>query len=647
MATMAENVIAPGSESRPPMLEKGMYDSWKTRIMLYIRGKENGEMLRNSVKNGPYKFKSEIIIEDTDGVINIRREQRLEDLKGDDKLLVLDDEQQDFLADSLKETDDCKELQLQAIANFKADHVDAYDSDCDDEATTNAIFMANLSPFGSLNDDTVVPRYDSDTLCDNYVPPPVQKNDMMLSVIEQLKSQVEKCNKENQESKSEIKSLTRTKLYSVTMFSKSNVIPKVVKKNDLSKSITSHLTANKIIEKCTIVLALGLLKIETEPINEYFKNNKALHYDYLRVTKEHVATVQELLEQAKALKTLDEHIGYASKFAARIQELLVYVSALGRVGSTNPSGSKPRSNTKYDRILQPSSRSKKNKVEAHHRKFMSSANKNNQVSDCNANVKNVSLSKNSDTIYLSCNESIMGYGDLQMRNILISRVYYVEGLGHNLFLVSYCMLHSKPLPYPYRYNKTPYELLRDRKPELKYLYIFSALCYPTNEFEDLGKLQSKVDIGIFIDEYFKNPSVASNPISDATLPLPDTTEESSSSFTSLDKDAPSPNTTVESFSSFTSLDKDAPSPSTSPDIEATIYPLNSTNVEPNEEVIEFESDNFTNPLAPPDTSSADSSSRIVDTSNMHTFQQPLIYTKRWTNDHPLVTIIGDPSKPVL
>ncbi|GJT08860.1 retrovirus-related pol polyprotein from transposon TNT 1-94 [Tanacetum coccineum] len=31
--------------------------------------------------------------------------------------------------------------------------------------------------------------------------------------------------------------------------------------------------------------------------------------------------------------------------------------------------------------------------------------------------------------------SILGYGDLQMRNILISRVYYVEGLGHNLFSV--------------------------------------------------------------------------------------------------------------------------------------------------------------------------------------------------------------------
>ncbi|GKF45644.1 hypothetical protein Tco_0135446, partial [Tanacetum coccineum] len=77
-----------------------------------------------------------------------------------------------------------------------------------------------------------------------------------------------------------------------------------------------------------------------------------------------------------------------------------------RVSSTNASGSKPRSKTKNDRILQPSSRSKKNKVEAHHRKFKSSANKNNHVSDSNANVKNVALSKNSDTICLSCNECL-------------------------------------------------------------------------------------------------------------------------------------------------------------------------------------------------------------------------------------------------
>ncbi|GKB17822.1 retrovirus-related pol polyprotein from transposon TNT 1-94 [Tanacetum coccineum] len=74
--------------------------------------------------------------------------------------------------------------------------------------------------------------------------------------------------------------------------------------------------------------------------------------------------------------------------------------------------------------------------------------------------------------------------------------------------------------------------------------------------------------------------------------------------------------------------------------------VSSTNFERNEEVVEFDSDTFTNPVAPPDTSSTESSSRIIDTSNMHIFQQPPIYTKRWTKDHPFTTIIDDPSKPM-
>ncbi|GJR95524.1 retrovirus-related pol polyprotein from transposon TNT 1-94 [Tanacetum coccineum] len=49
-----------------------------------------------------------------------------------------------------------------------------------------------------------------------------------------------------------------------------------------------------------------------------------------------------------------------------------------------------------------------------------------------------------------------------------------------------------------RHGKTPYELLNDRKPDLSYPYVFGALCYPNNDSEDLGKLQAKADIGIFI-----------------------------------------------------------------------------------------------------------------------------------------------------
>nr|GFB10374.1 hypothetical protein [Tanacetum cinerariifolium] len=49
-----------------------------------------------------------------------------------------------------------------------------------------------------------------------------------------------------------------------------------------------------------------------------------------------------------------------------------------------------------------------------------------------------------------------------------------------------------------RYNKTPYELMHDKKPDLSFFHVFGSLCYPTNDSEDLGKLNANADIGIFV-----------------------------------------------------------------------------------------------------------------------------------------------------
>nr|GEU63553.1 retrovirus-related Pol polyprotein from transposon TNT 1-94 [Tanacetum cinerariifolium] len=48
------------------------------------------------------------------------------------------------------------------------------------------------------------------------------------------------------------------------------------------------------------------------------------------------------------------------------------------------------------------------------------------------------------------------------------------------------------------HNKTPYELVHDKKPDLSLLCVFGALCYPINDSEDLGKLKAKEDIGLFV-----------------------------------------------------------------------------------------------------------------------------------------------------
>nr|GEX88420.1 Gag-Pol polyprotein [Tanacetum cinerariifolium] len=44
------------------------------------------------------------------------------------------------------------------------------------------------------------------------------------------------------------------------------------------------------------------------------------------------------------------------------------------------------------------------------------------------------------------------------------------------------------------HDKIPYELLHDKLPDLSLFHVFGALCYPTNDNENLGKLQPKADI---------------------------------------------------------------------------------------------------------------------------------------------------------
>ncbi|GJX42960.1 hypothetical protein Tco_0259636 [Tanacetum coccineum] len=83
---MTKNVIVAGAETRPPMLEKGMYYTWKTRIMLYIEGKENGEMLIDSINKCPFQLKKDITIPATEGTSEYKHEQRLEDLTPKQKL---------------------------------------------------------------------------------------------------------------------------------------------------------------------------------------------------------------------------------------------------------------------------------------------------------------------------------------------------------------------------------------------------------------------------------------------------------------------------------------------------------------------------------------------------------------------------------
>ncbi|GJT87264.1 retrovirus-related pol polyprotein from transposon TNT 1-94 [Tanacetum coccineum] len=229
------------------------------------------------------------------------------------------------------------------------------------------------------------------------------------------------------------------------------------------------------------VLAIGRYAIDVEPIPNCNRNNREVHLDCLKHLKESVETLHEIVEEAKVERPLDSSLAFACLYTKHSQELLEYVigtcpkdfnprdkkhdatsltrkkqvtfddqcdtsnsnthkhveqlniqktnipvpPSTGVNSCTDASGSQPRSNTKKNRYLPAKSVNKK-KVEDHPRTHKSSLKP--------RIVLILVLALN----VLFGNDhfgAIMGYGDYVIGDSVISKVYYVEGLGYNLFSV--------------------------------------------------------------------------------------------------------------------------------------------------------------------------------------------------------------------
>ncbi|GJT46103.1 retrovirus-related pol polyprotein from transposon TNT 1-94 [Tanacetum coccineum] len=231
------------------------------------------------------------------------------------------------------------------------------------------------------------------------------------------------------------------------------------------------------------------------------------------------------------------------------------------------------------------------------------------------------------------------------------------------------------------HGKTPYELLHDKPPDLSYLHVFGALCYPTNDSENLGKLQLKADIGIFIGYaptkkafwiYNRRTRRIIETIHVDFDELTVMAFEHSSSGPALHDMTPSLNpppyvdlqalkviapipevvapehAVLTSSPSSTTVDQDAPSPSNSHTIQETQTPIISHNVEEDNhdiEVAHMGNDPYFGIPIPEVASDQSSSSDVI-----HTIVPPdhqvSEHNSKWTKDHPLENIIGDLDRPV-
>ncbi|GKD05242.1 retrovirus-related pol polyprotein from transposon TNT 1-94 [Tanacetum coccineum] len=222
-----------------------------------------------------------------------------------------------------------------------------------------------------------------------------------------------------------------------------------------------------------------------------------------------------------------------------------------------------------------------------------------------------------------------------------------------------------------RYNKTPYELMHDKKPDLSFLHVFGLLCYPTNDSEDLGKLNAKADIGIFVGYtpakkafriYNRRTRKIMETIHVTTLPNPIPQQPCNPPnrddwvrlFQPMFDEYINPPTIVvsqvpvvaepravdiaDSLVS-TSMDQDAPSisiPSTQEQEHSLII---SQAVEESPKTLHFHDDPLHESLHEDSTSQGSSS-------NVRPSHTPFELIGRWTKDHLIANVIEDPFRSV-
>ncbi|GKD47081.1 hypothetical protein Tco_1271726 [Tanacetum coccineum] len=83
--SLAENVIVAGADNHPPMLDKTQYSLWASRMLLYIKGKEHGKLLIDSVLNGPFQYGTVVVPKNETTPATVR-ERTLIDLTDEEKL---------------------------------------------------------------------------------------------------------------------------------------------------------------------------------------------------------------------------------------------------------------------------------------------------------------------------------------------------------------------------------------------------------------------------------------------------------------------------------------------------------------------------------------------------------------------------------
>nr|GEV89287.1 hypothetical protein [Tanacetum cinerariifolium] len=181
---------------------------------------------------------------------------------------------------------------------------------------------------------------------------------------------------------------------------------------------------------------------------------------------------------------------------------------------------------------------------------------------------------------------------------------WAEAISINCFTQNRLLIHKC-------FDKTPYEFINNRKLNIKFFHVFNCRCYLLNDYDEVGKLNAKGDIGVFVG--YSKESAAFRIYNKHTRKIhksvnanfDDISERAYKQFSIEPEEVMVPSSNTQSVSN-----------SMVPNVDEASTPRNVFNAR-------LEDAYF------------DASTTFHDPFNVHTFYQPYPHEKKWTNNHPL------------
>nr|GFA88708.1 hypothetical protein [Tanacetum cinerariifolium] len=235
-----------------------------------------------------------------------------------------------------------------------------------------------------------------------------------------------------------------------------------------------------------------------------------------------------------------------------------------------------------------------------------------------------------------------------------------------------CFIQNRSIIHK-RFDKTLYELINKRKPNIKFFCVFGCRCYLLNDYEDVRKRKAKRDIGVFVgyskesaalefttNELGKSSNLSVSKVDEASKnDLEDLFQDFYDEYFDSLKIIKSSTTNVETpinkevFHEVSeSFQGESSSSSLNDDVqqspEEVILPSSNTQSIPinmihNGDEASTSHNVFNERL---EDAYFDASTSFHDPSNVQTFYQPYPHKKKCTKNHPLHKIIGDPKLSV-